>query len=263
MSGNPTWNPSQYLRFGAERLQPAIDLIGRLSHPAPKRVVDLGCGAGNALPLLAARFPGAEVTGVDGSPDMLAKAASGGFGTVQADIASWEPAEKVDVIFSNAALQWLPDHALLFPRLLSCLAPGGMLAVQMPAMDDTPARRLQLETAGQGPWAPSVAGVATVRPVPVPGVYYDLLRPLVPRLDLWVTEYVHQLQGADPVMQWFKGSSLQPYLDAMPQEMRPDFLAAYAEAIRPHYPPQTDGVTLLSFRRLFLIASLQEQASSY
>jgi len=257
MAGNPSWNPTQYLRFGAERLQPAIDLIGRLTHPAPRRVVDLGCGAGNALPLLAARFPGAEVVGVDGSPEMLAKAASSGFTTEQADIATWEPAEKVDVIFSNAALQWLPDHARLFPRLLSCLAPGGMLAVQMPAMDDTPARRLQLETARSGPWAASVASVATVRPVPVPGVYYELLRPLAPRLELWVTEYVHQLQGPDPVMQWFKGSSLQPYLDAMPEPMRPDFLAAYAEAIRPHYPPQQDGVTLLSFRRLFLIASLK------
>lgn len=254
MSGNPSWNPSQYLRFGTERLQPAIDLINRLDHPAPHRVVDLGCGAGNALPILAARFPGAEVAGVDGSAAMLAKAAANGFRTEQADIANWQPEVKVDVIFSNAALQWLPDHAGLFPRLLSCLAPGGILAVQMPAMDDTPARHMQAQVASQGPWAADVAHVTRVRPVAAPAAYYSLLRPLAARLELWVTEYMHQLKGPDPVMEWFKGSSLQPYLDAMREEHRPAFLAAYAEAVRPHYPALADGVTLLPFRRLFLIA---------
>ncbi len=257
-SGNPSWNPAQYLRFGAERLQPAIDLINRLDHPAPRRVVDLGCGAGNALPLLAARFPDAEVIGVDSSTAMLTKAAASGFGTEQADIAQWQPAELADVIFSNAALQWLPDHSTLFPRLLSCLAPGGLLAVQMPAMDETPARKMQAAVASHGPWADAVAGVTRVRPVAEPGYYYDLLRPLAARLDLWVTEYVHQLKGPDPVMEWFKGSSLQPYLDAMDEVDRPAFLTAYAEAVRPHYPVRTDGITLLPFRRLFLVAQRQE-----
>lgn len=165
MSTRPAWDPAQYLRFADERLRPALDLIARIPHPAPRRVVDLGCGAGNALPVLAARFPQAEVTGVDGSAAMLAKAAGQGLRTEQADIASWSPAEPVDVIFSNAALHWLGGHATLFPRLLGCLAPGGVLAVQMPAMHDAPFRALQPRVAADGPWAARLRGVASSPPI--------------------------------------------------------------------------------------------------
>lgn len=253
---NPGWDPAQYLRFGEERLRPALDLIARIPHPSPRRVVDLGCGAGNALPVLAARFPGAEVRGVDGSAAMLEKARGGGFATELADIAGWAPEEPVDVLFSNAALHWLPDHAALFPRLLRCVAPGGWLAVQMPAMHAEPLRAVQDEVARQGPWAERLAGVTSAPPILEPGGYWDLLAPLTAAPELWVTEYIHVLRGPDPVVQWAMGSSLRPFLDALADApaLREGFLAAYAEAMRRAYPPRPDGVVLLPFRRQFILA---------
>lgn len=251
-----SWDAAQYLRFEDERLRPAIDLMGRIMHPAPARVVDLGCGAGNALPLLAARFPGASVTGVDGSAAMLAKAAGGGFKTEHANIADWSPAEKADVLFSNAALHWLGDHATLFPRLLTTIAPGGVLAVQMPAMHDRPLRADQERIAREGPWAETLARITSAPPILAPGDYYDLLRPRVAALDIWVTEYVHVLRGEDPVVQWAMGSSLRPFVDALKGTELDGYLAAYRAAMRAAYPPQQDGAVLLPFRRLFLMARL-------
>ncbi|MEO3473188.1 methyltransferase domain-containing protein [Roseomonas sp. CAU 1739] len=251
-----SWDAAQYLRFEDERLRPAIDLIGRIPHPGPKRVVDLGCGAGNALPLLAARFPAATVTGVDGSAAMLAKAAASGFATAQADIATWLPPEPVDVLFSNAALQWLGGHKALFPRLLSAVAPGGVMAVQMPSMHPAPLRAEQDRIARDGPWAGTLSRIASAPPILTPGDYYDLLRPRVASLDLWVTEYIHVLRGDNPVVQWAMGTSLRPYLDALQGAEREGFLDAYRAAMRVAYPPQADGVVLLPFRRLFILARL-------
>jgi len=256
MTTKASWNPEQYLRFADERLRPVIDLIGRIAHPAPRRVVDLGCGAGNALPLLAARFPGATVAGVDGSAAMLKKAAGAGFPVQQADIAHWTPDEPVDVLFSNAALHWLEDHENLFPHLLGSLAPGGVLAVQMPAMHAAPLRAQQDAIAHSGAWAARLEGISSAPPILSAGAYYDLLRPRVNTLDLWFTEYLHVLHGADPVVQWAMGTSLRPYLDALDEEERSLFLREYEEAMRVAYPPRADGAVLLPFRRFFLVAAL-------
>jgi trans-aconitate 2-methyltransferase len=249
-----SWDAAQYLRFEDERLRPALDLVGRIAHPGPARVVDLGCGAGNALPVLAARFPGAAVTGVDGSAAMLAKAT--GFATEQADIATWTPTAPVDVLFSNAALQWLGGHAALFPRLLSHLAPGGVLAVQMPSMHAAPLRAEQDRIAREGPWAAALARVGSAPPILSPGEYHDLLRPRVAALDLWVTEYIHVLRGEDPVVQWAMGTSLRPFLGALEGAQREGFLDAYRAAMRAAYPPRADGAVLLPFRRLFILARM-------
>lgn len=261
MSGNPIWDPGLYLHFGDERLQPALDLIARIPQVGPgAQVVDLGCGVGNALPALAARLPGAVVRGVDGSAEMLGKARATGFGTEQADIARWQPSEPVDVLFSNAALHWLPDHRALFPRLLGCLAPGGILAVQMPAMHARPLRAMQDRIAGDGPWAARLSGVASAPPLLEAHEYFALLRPRVAALDLWFTEYLHVLRGPDPVAQWAMGSSLRPYLDALAAAptLRDGFVAAYAAAMRDAYPAQDAGdgepVVLLPFRRFFILA---------
>ena len=248
------WDPRQYLRFADERLRPAVDLVARIAHPCPKRVVDLGCGTGSALPLLAARFSEAEVMGVDGSPAMLAKARATGFAAQMADIAGWSPAEPVDVIFSNAALHWLPDHARLFPKLMDALSPGGLLAVQMPAMHNAPVRALQPMIASSGPWADRLEKVASAPPILEPEAYYDLLVERAAGLDIWATEYLHVLRGRDAVVQWASGTSLRPYLDALPADEQAAFIAAYEKALRPHYPLRPDGTVLLAFRRLFIIA---------
>ena len=256
MSGNPVWDPEHYLRFGDERLRPALDLLARVPHPGPARVVDLGCGSGSAMPALRSRFPGAALRGVDGSAEMLAKARAAGFDTEQADIAAWAPADPADVLFSNAALHWLPGHAALFPRLLGRLAPGGVLAVQMPHMHAAPVRAAQDRLAAEGPWARLLAGVTSAPAVADAAWYYDLLAPRTAALDIWTTEYLHVLRGEDPVARWALGSSLRPYMDALEgePELREGFLAAYASEMRRAYPPQADGAVLLPFRRLFILA---------
>lgn len=251
------WNPQQYLRFADERLRPAVDLAARMDHACPRRVIDLGCGTGSALPVLAARFPEAELVGVDSSPAMLEKASSEGFTTQLADIGTWSPPEPVDVIFSNAALQWLPDHASLFPRLLSCLAPEGILAVQMPAMHNEPVRALQSIVASSGPWSQQLSGVTSAPPILEPAAYYDLLSGRVSAIEIWTTQYLHVLRGKDPVVQWAMGTSLRPYLDALRPSDQPEFIAAYSRALAPHYPPRADGTVLLAFRRLFILATKQ------
>jgi trans-aconitate 2-methyltransferase len=254
-----SWDPGQYLRFSDERLRPALDLLAQVPLDAPACVVDLGCGAGNVTAILRRRFPQAAVLGVDGSAAMLAKArdAAPDCRFAQGDFATWAPAAgeaAPDLIYSNAALHWVGGHETLFPRLVSLLAPGGVLAVQMPAMHDAPLRRLQNEVAAYGPWAEVLRDAGFARAILPAGEYYDLLRPHVAALDLWETTYLHVLSGEDAVVEWAAGSSLRPFLDRLPEGLRAGYRSAYAAALRPHYPRRADGATLLPFRRLFVVA---------
>jgi trans-aconitate 2-methyltransferase len=250
------WDPAQYLKFADHRLRPAIDLLNRIDAATPTHVYDLGAGAGNVTRLLKARWPGARITGVDGSKDMLAKAAA----TVpdvawqHADLATWSAAVPADVIYSNAALHWLAPHARIFPALLAALAPRGVLAVQMPRNFAAPSHALIAEAARSDPWRATLEPL--LRPVPVaePGFYYDTLAPHTASLDIWETEYLHVLEGEDPVKEWTKGTWLKPLLDALAEPQRSAFEARYAELLRPAYPRRADGRTLLPFRRLFIVA---------
>jgi len=250
------WDPAVYLQYADERLRPALDLMARVPLAAPSRVVDLGCGAGNVTAVLKRRFPGAAVAGVDGSAPMLVRARTtvADCSFTQADIAAWAPDEAPDLVYSNAALHWLGGHEALFPRLLGTLAPGGVLAVQMPAMHDAPIRALQHQVAAHGPWAGRLTGVGSAPPILSPGSYWDLLAPHCAALDMWETIYMHALQGEDAVVQWAMGTSLRPFLDALAPGQREDFLAAYRAAVNPVYPRRPDGTTLLPFRRLFMVA---------
>ncbi len=256
-SRQASWDPAQYLRYGGERLRPALDLLARIDRNAPARVVDLGCGPGNVSVILRRRWPGADVLGVDGSAAMLERARRDAPDCrfEQADIATWQPARPIDVLYSNAALHWLGDHATLFARLFATLAEGGVMAVQMPGMHAAPIRALQHEIAARGPWAEKLRNVGAAPPVLEPADYYDLLRPLAAAVDLWETTYLHQLQGEDAAVQWAMGTSLRPFLDPLEEPLRGQFLAAYTEAVRPHYPRRADGATLLAFRRLFIVAT--------
>jgi trans-aconitate 2-methyltransferase len=251
-----SWDPSQYLRFSNERLRPALDLLAQVPLRTAARVVDLGCGAGNVTAILQQRFPTADVLGVDGSDQMLAKAraAAPDCRFQQGDFSTWTPAQAPDLIYSNAALHWVSGHETLFPRLVSVVAPGGVLAVQMPAMHNEPLRRLQNEVAAAGPWAAHLGEAGYARGLLPTGEYYDLVRPLVSSLDMWETTYIHVLTGEDAVVEWASGSSLRPFLDKLPPDPRAAFRAAYAEALRQHYPRRSDGTTLLPFRRLFILA---------
>ncbi len=251
------WDPSQYLKFAGPRARPAVDLLNRVELDSPEAVFDLGCGAGTVTRMLARRWPGAAVTGVDGSAEMLAKAraGSGQIAWVEANLAEWTPPGAASLLFSNAALHWLDDHETLFPRLARELRPGGVLAVQMPRNHGEPSHTCMTEAAAAGPWRARLAPVLRPRPVASPEVYYDTLAPVAGSLDIWETVYVHVLEGENPVVEWTRGSALKPLLDALEDDERPAFLAEYAARIQAAYPRRGDGTTLFPFRRLFIVAT--------
>jgi len=247
------WDPAQYLKFAGPRLRPALDLLQRIEAEAPATVYDLGAGTGNVTRLIAARWPAARIVGVDSSAEMLAKAAAENrtIEWQQADLAAWRPAHPAEIIYSNAALQWLGDHETLFPRLLGLLAPRGALAVQMPRNFAAPSHTLIFETALDGPWRP----LLNRSPVAAPDFFYDLLAPLAASLDIWESEYLQVLDGPNPVKEYTKGSWLSPLLAALDEPLKSRFEAAYGERVLAAYPPRADGRTLFPFRRLFLIAT--------
>src|SRR5262249_7514625 len=222
-----------------------------------QRVVDAGCGPGNSTELLIERFPDAEVIGLDSSPDMLRQARQrlpkGTF--VQGDLATWVPQEPTDLVFGNAAVQRGPDHTVVPQRLLRALPPGGVLAVQMPDNTSEPALALMQEVARSGPYAGHPALEHAARgDLPTPAGYYDLLRPLCSHLNIWHTAYNHVMAGPKGIVEWFKGSALRPFLDALDAGQRNAFLADYTAQIAKAYPARFDGKVLLRFPRLFIVA---------
>jgi trans-aconitate 2-methyltransferase len=249
-----TWNPAGYLRFADERTRPAVDLAARVEVAAPARVVDLGCGPGNSTRVVRSRWPAAVVTGLDSSAEMLAAARADqpDASWELADLAAWSPPEPVEVAFSNAALQWVPDHAAVFPRLFAGVSAA--LAVQVPAHFASPVHRLMVDVSNRHPWRDTLAAARNTISVGRPGFYYDLLRPLARRIDLWETEYVHQLDGPDAILAWVRTTALRPYLDALPPGDRPAFERQFLAELTAAYPRQADGRVLFPFRRLFVVA---------
>lgn len=250
-----TWNPQQYLKFEEPRLRPAVDLLGRIGLTAPRAVYDLGCGTGNVTRLIAARWPQAGITGVDDSGAMLAQAAKNlpTLRWVEQSLAHWSAEKPADLVYSNAALHWLPQHAQLFPHLVAQLAPGGVLAVQMPRNFEAPSHTAIAQTVAAGPWREQLSPMVKPAPVAPPQTYYDWLKPLARTLDIWETEYLQVLTGPDAVKEWTKGTWLRQFLDALEPAAAADFEAAYAERVRSAYPMRSDGSTLFPFRRLFII----------
>jgi trans-aconitate 2-methyltransferase len=250
------WNPDQYLRYADARLRPAADLLARVPLQQPAEVFDLGCGAGNATRLLAGRWPAAQVTGVDDSEPMLAQARQAWPQAqwVRADIGRWVASAPADLIYSNAVLHWLPGHAQLLPRLMGMLKPGGVLALQMPRNFAAPSHTAIAETVSSGPWNVRLQHLLGPVPVTEPAAYFDMLQPLAAELDIWETEYLHVLDGRDPVKEWTKGTWLKRFLDALDADEAARFEAGYADRVRSAYPPRADGRTLFPFRRLFIVA---------
>ncbi|HEX5453368.1 MAG TPA: methyltransferase domain-containing protein [Stellaceae bacterium] len=251
------WDPTQYLKFAGPRLRPAIDLLQHIEAEAPKIVYDLGAGAGNVTRLIAARWPVAEIVGVDSSAEMLAKAAADNpsLRWQQSDLATWRADRPADIIYSNAALHWLDGHDRLVPGILQSLAPGGTLAVQLPRNFGAPSHTSISDAARAGPWRAVLEPLLRPSPVEPPEFYYDLLKPLVATLDIWETEYLQVLDGENPVREWTKGTWLSPLLAALEEPERSRFEADYAARVAVAYPPRPDGRTLFPFRRLFIIAT--------
>ncbi len=253
------WSAAQYLKFADQRTRPAADLLARIPRDAPARVIDLGCGPGNSTALLAARWPTAHLVGLDNAPDMLATARRShpAIEWREADLSTWQPTERYDVVYSNAALQWVPDHERLFPRLTTMLAPDGVLAVQMPRSAGA-AQSLIRDIADEGPWADRLTERARTRVARVQAseVYYRMLAPAVRRIDLWETEYQQVMPDTAAIVEWLKGSGLRPFLAALSAPEQAEFMARYREAIDNAYPPQPDGKIIFPFRRLFIVCEL-------
>jgi trans-aconitate 2-methyltransferase len=251
-----SWNPSVYMAFGNERTRPAFELAARVPVEKPRLVVDLGCGPGNSTAALAQRWPETRLVGVDNSAEMLTKAKGSGVTAtwVEADVATWAAPEPPSVIYSNATFQWVEDHDPIFVRLLKAVEEGGALAVQMPRNFDAPSHVLLRETAARGPWAATVKDLARAKPVNEPQAYYDLLAPHARKLDIWETEYLQALDGADAVFKWVSGTALVPFREALDGAMREEFLEAYRRRLAEAYPRREDGLTLFPFKRIFIVA---------
>lgn len=252
------WNPQLYRQFEDERTRPARDLLAQVDAVPPGAVYDLGCGPGNSTELLLNRFAGAEVIGTDNSESMLASARERlpACRFELSDIATWQPAAPAALIYANASLQWVPDHAALLPRLFAQLAPGGTLAVQMPDNRDEPTHRLMRELAALAPWAAPI-GDADRKRAPMLGIggYYDLLSPLAARVQVWRTAYQHPMGDAADIVEWVRATGLRPFIDPLSPELRASFLDAYTRRIDEAYPPHADGRRLLAFPRLFIVAT--------
>ena len=251
------WDPAQYLKFADHRLRPAVDLLNRIDLSDPHEIYDLGAGAGNVTRLLRGRWPKARITGVDSSQTMLdqAAAATPDVEWQRADLGGWRPPRPADLIYSNAALHWLDRHDHLFPALLEALAPGGVLAVQMPRNFSAPSHTKIAEAVRSGPWRTTLEPLLRPAPVADPATYFDVLSLRAGTVDIWETEYVQVLTGEDPVKEWTKGTWLKPLLDTLTEPDRSRFEATYAALVAPAYPRRPDGRTLFPFRRLFIVAT--------
>jgi trans-aconitate 2-methyltransferase len=253
----PAWDPQLYLQFASERTQPAVDLIARIRLAQPARVIDIGCGPGNSTAMLRQRWGDAAIMGLDSSPEMLAAAAQA-YPSEQwllADAAAWQADLPFDLVFSNAALQWVPDHENLFPHLMAQVAPGGALAIQMPAHYESPLHRVVLEVAQAGDWRHRMDRPRQALTHQSPEFYYRALRPYVKQIDIWETEYYHIVDSPQDIVTWFRATGLRPFLEALESDtQRHDFEQQVLDGYTQAYPSQPDGRVLFPFRRLFMVA---------
>jgi trans-aconitate 2-methyltransferase len=252
------WNPALYRRYEDERTRPAQELLARVPLTEAARVVDLGCGPGNSTELLAQRFPKAQVLGTDNSEAMLVSARERlpGARFALSDIATWAPQDKApDLIYANASLQWVPDHEKLIPRLFDALAPGGVLAIQMPDNRQEPTHRLMRAVAAEAPWAEPIGDADRLRTKLLPlGGYYDLLAPHAANVDVWHTIYQHRMADAASIVEWVRGTGLKPFVDRLSPDLQASYLAEYERRVNEAYPARTDGKRLLAFPRMFIVA---------
>jgi trans-aconitate 2-methyltransferase len=260
-----TWDPDRYLTYADERGRPFVDLLARVDAADPATVVDLGCGPGNLTAQLVERWPGARVVGLDSSAEMIekARATTPAAEFRVADLRDWATgADQVDVLVSNATLQWVPGHLELLPDLVARVNPGGWLAFQVPGNFDEPSHTIRAELAAQEPYAEHTAAVEVTAPGShAPTVYLRALRGLGCEVDAWETTYLHVLDGEDPVFTWVSGTGARPTLQALPADLRVRFEDEFKRRLRAAYPDH-DGRVVLPFRRIFVVARTSDQVAA-
>lgn len=252
-----SWDAELYLKFGAERTRPSIDLASRVDVAAPARVVDLGCGPGNSTQVLRGRWPSAEVTGLDNSAEMIAAAREKypDQQWVLGDAGTWSADRPFDVVFSNAAIQWIPHHDALVTHLFDQVAEGGALAFQIPSPVYADIHTLIHHIAADERWSARMQGPMTELTMREPAFYYDVLCNVARSLDIWETEYQHVMESPAAIVEWISSTGLRPFLAALDDEAdRAAFTEMLTERAVEAYPSRADGKVLFGFRRLFVVA---------
>jgi trans-aconitate 2-methyltransferase len=247
------WDPAQYARYSGQRSRPFFDLVSRIEAEAPKRVVDLGCGTGELTVTLKKRWPEAIVRGIDSSDEMIERAPTDSGVTFELGDAAGFDATGTDVIVSNALLQWVPGHDELLATWAGQLNPRGWLAFQVPSNFSAPSHRLMRVLAESPEWHSRLHGVLRADPVLAPSQYLDLLAAHGMTVEAWQTEYLHVLQGENPVLEWVRGTGLRPVLNALSEDATARFCTEYAAMLNEAYPPKPYG-TVFGFLRTFVVA---------
>ena len=253
------WNPDLYLKFEKERTQPSIDLVARIDVSSPERIIDIGCGPGNGTKILREKFPNSRITGIDSSSEMIDKAKSayppGEW--ILADAAEYQFTGKYDIIFSNAALQWIPDHQKLIERVVVHLTTKGKLAIQVPGNYDSPIQESLKQLSERPDWAGFLFEAVNAIRYRTPEFYYDVLSAMNLKIDLWTTTYYHILDSVTEIIEWYSGTGMRPHLDALPDDdARAAFVTELTDLIQDEYPKQADGKVIFPFRRIFFTASV-------
>ena len=250
------WNPEQYEKFIKDRTQPAIDLANRLEVKEAKRILDLGCGTGNSTRILKDRFPDARVIGADNSDEMLSKAKKThpDIEFIHLDVGGdlGEVKGKFDIVFSNACLQWIPNHEILLPKLMSLLRRGGILAVQVPIQSEHPVHIIMNELVTSAKWKDKLLqrnynNLSTCE-------YYDALSGISDDFEMWETIYCHRMPSYESIIEWYKGTGLRPYLEQLSEADAEDFVSDVYRELKNRYKIQRNGEIMFRFPRLFFIA---------
>jgi trans-aconitate 2-methyltransferase len=250
------WNPDLYMQFRSERTQPSIDLIARIHSVEPESIIDIGCGPGNSTQVLANRWPNADITGLDRSAAMIAKARQGypDQRWIVADALTFEPERYYDLVFSNAVIQWIPHHGALLKKFHRMLSDHGLVAIQIPLFWDMPLGEIIRNTAGEGRWNQQLEGVSDLFTIHPYSFYYDRLSELFHSMELWETHYLHILDNHASILKMMRSTGLKPYIDRLNNDSeKKEFEKEVFKKIENGYPKQKDGKVLLPFKRLFFI----------
>jgi trans-aconitate 2-methyltransferase len=253
------WNSNQYLRFKSERTRPSMDLAARIPNRTPSRIVDLGCGPGNSTQVLLDLFPGARVSGMDSSPDMVAKAKAEVPGAEfwLGDLTTYEPDKDVDLYFSNAVLQWFSseDRINIIRKIVASLPSGGSFAWQVPNNFDQPSHSLMRKIAKRINWSDKYGELPARDKIEPFNELYNAVVPHCSTVDLWQTSYQHVLDDHQAIVEWVKGTGLRPFIDPLSPEDKERYLSEYLKELKGAYTPADDGKVLLSYPRLFMVAT--------
>ncbi|HEY8419482.1 MAG TPA: methyltransferase domain-containing protein [Clostridia bacterium] len=251
------WNSEQYLKFKSERTQPAVDLANRIKTNRSKKILDVGCGPGNSTQVLYEKFPRAYILGIDSSQDMIDAAKKNypymDFRLCDASKDLTELDKDFDIVFSNACIQWIPDHERLLKNMIDLLNPEGVLAVQIPMNFNEPIHIIIQELAASPKWK-EYFNQKRKSNVLKPGEYYDILSEISEEFYIWETIYYHTMKSHKDILEWYRGTGLRPYLDALPSDKKAEFENDVMVNLVERYPKQKNGDVIFRFPRFFFIA---------